>query len=81
MISQADEEVIGQCVQRREGTEDTDSGAAAVDVAQVKDHLMKVFGHLLQKDELMKSNICSVASSRMFVNSPPPSSTFLFVQF
>ena len=60
MISQADEEVIGHCVQQREGTEDTDSGSPAVDVAQVKDHLMKVFGHLLQKDELMKSKCCSV---------------------
>lgn len=65
--------MIGQCVQQRNVTEDTDSGSPAVDVGQVKDHLMKVFGHLLQKDELMKSKTCSVAISRTFVNPHHPS--------
>ena len=64
--------MIGQCVQRREGTEETDSGSLAVDVVQVKDHLMKVFGHLLQKDELVNSKTYSSAISILLILHHPP---------
>ena len=37
----------------RKEADETDSGAMKVDIVQVKNHLMRVFGYLLSKEELM----------------------------
>ena len=57
VISEADDEVIQSCLKPNDGQEDTDSApstqAPPIDLYQVKDHLVKVFGHLLSKEELI----------------------------
>lgn len=57
MIADTDDEVIQSCLKPTDGQEETDSApstrAPPIDLYQVKDHLVKVFGHLLSRDELL----------------------------
>ena len=57
VITETDDEVIQSCIKPTEGEEDTDSApstrAPPIDLYQVKDHLVKVFGHLLSREELI----------------------------
>ena len=58
VISEADDEVIQSCLKPSDEQEDTDYSAPStkappIDLYQVKDHLVKVFGHLLSREELI----------------------------
>lgn len=59
VIADTDDEVIQSCLKPVDGQEDTDSAASTrappIDLYQVKDHLVKVFGHLLSREELINA--------------------------
>ena len=61
MIADTDDEVIQSCLKPVDEQEDTDSApstrAPPIDLYQVKDHLVKVFGHLLSREELINGKV------------------------
>ena len=53
-----DDEVIQSCLKPSEEQDEADSAApptssSPIDIYKVKDHLMKIFGHLLSREELV----------------------------
>ena len=78
MITDADDEVIRSCTRTREGTDETDSSTRTIDLNQVKDHLVKVFGHLLSREELVNCKACYTVNISNLVLGSSPRHTQLF---